>query len=297
MNANYWNDKVDWLKAVRAGWFNEDYIQFLVEKVWKIPKPVNVIDFGCGFGYVGLILLPLLPKGSTYTGIDISDNLINEAENIFKNTEYMTTFIKEDLNNYVPESRYDIAISQAVLRHIPNAKSILNKMIESIVSGGLVICMETDLELEKAGQYFSGLDYTELGIVPLMRKLWKKELADGGRDYRFAVKIPSLMQELGLNNIGIRMSDSVYFINPYGNKSEYTKQYEVLAAAWGWNKQLTKEDEQVHINSLIDKGLTQQEAEIYVRSEQKIREHMVNNKDNVSIIRVPCTLISFGTKE
>lgn len=51
MNANYWNDKADWLKAVRTGWFNEDYIEFLVEKVWKIQKPVNVIDFGCGYGY------------------------------------------------------------------------------------------------------------------------------------------------------------------------------------------------------------------------------------------------------
>lgn len=70
MNANYWNDKADWLKAMRTGWFNEDYIEFLVEKVWKIQKPVNVIDFGCGYGYVGLILLipmeiKLLIRGNT----------------------------------------------------------------------------------------------------------------------------------------------------------------------------------------------------------------------------------------
>lgn len=45
-----------------------------------------------------------------------------------------------------PVCKYDIAISQAVLRHIPNAKSILSKMIESVLSGGLVICMETDSE-------------------------------------------------------------------------------------------------------------------------------------------------------
>ncbi len=32
MNSNYWNDKVEWLNAIRTGWFNEDYIQFLVEK-------------------------------------------------------------------------------------------------------------------------------------------------------------------------------------------------------------------------------------------------------------------------
>ena len=158
MNAKYWDNKVEWLKAIRTGWFNVDYIEFLVEKVWKIHKPVNIIDFGCGFGYVGLILLPILPKGSTYTGIDISDNLLNEAKNIFANSDYKTTFVKEDLNNYIPNKKYDIAISQAVLRHIPNAKFILEKMIQSVASGGLVICMETDMEMEKAGQYFSGLD-------------------------------------------------------------------------------------------------------------------------------------------
>jgi len=177
MNANYWNDKAYWLKAMRTGWFNEDYIEFLVEKVWKIRKPVNVIDFGCGYGYVGLILLPVLPEGSTYTGVDIAGNLLNEAKTIFESSVYTTTFIKADLNDYIPNKKYDIAISQAVLRHIPDAKNILNKMLQSTIDGGFVICMETDLEMEKAGQYFSGLDHTELEMLPLMRKLWKKALS------------------------------------------------------------------------------------------------------------------------
>ena len=221
MNSNYWNDKVEWLKAVRTGWFNEDYIQFLVEKVWNINKPVNIIDFGCGFGFVGLILLPILPKGSTYTGIDISENLIDEAQSIFKDSGFETSFIQQDLHNYQPVCKYDIAISQAVLRHIPNAKSILSKMIESVLLGGLVICMETDLELEKAGLYFKELNYSELGLTSLMRKLWEIEIANGGRDYRFAIKIPFIMQELNLKNIGVRMSDNVYFINP--SSSDYKK--------------------------------------------------------------------------
>ncbi|MCQ1530056.1 methyltransferase domain-containing protein [Lutispora saccharofermentans] len=296
MNAKYWDNKVEWLKAIRTGWFNVDYIEFLVEKVWKIHKPVNIIDFGCGFGYVGLILLPILPKGSTYTGIDISDNLLNEAKNIFANSDYKTTFVKEDLNNYIPNKKYDIAISQAVLRHIPNAKFILEKMIQSVASGGLVICMETDMEMEKAGQYFSGLDYSELGKIPLMQKMWKKELNSGGRDYRFGIKIPSLMQEFGLHNVRVRMSDSVYFINPYGDKSEHSKQYDAITSAWGWNKKLSEEEKKAYIKYLEDKGLDGQEAEMYVSSEQKISEYVMNNKDNAFIIKAPCTLISFGIK-
>lgn len=293
MNSNHWNDKIEWLKAIRTGWFNEDYIQFLVEKVWYIYKPVNIIDFGCGFGYIGLVLLPLLPKGSTYTGIDISENLINEAQRIFKNSGYETAFIQEDLYDYQPACQYDIAISQAVLRHIPNAKPILNKMIESVLSGGLVICMETDMELEKAGLYFKELNYDELGITSLMRKLWKTELASGGRDYRFAMRIPFIMQELNLKNVGVRMSDNVYFIDP--SNSNYYKELDAFSFAWGWDKPLTDDDRDAFIKSLINKGLDENEAEAYFIGEQKIRAYM-SCINRPSIVKAPCTMISFGTK-
>lgn len=94
--------------------------------------------------------------------------------------------------------------------------------------------MEPDLEMEKAGLYFSGLDYTELDMTILHRKMYRKEFADGGRDYRFGIKIPMLMQELGLCNVGIRMNDSVKFINPYGNEEEHSKQLAAITTAWGW---------------------------------------------------------------
>lgn len=296
MSENHWNDKLDWLKAIRTGWFNEDYIEFLVEKVWKIREPVDIIDFGCGYGYVGLVLLPILPKGSTYTGIDIADNLLNEAQNIFKDTGYETTFVIADLNDYVPNKKYDIAISQAVLRHIPNAKSILDKMLQSVIAGGLVICMETDMEMEKAGQYFSGLDHTELGMIPLMRKMWKKEVLDGGRDYRFAVKIPVLMQELGLHDVRIRISDSAAFINPYEDKPFHSKNYNALAKAWGWNKQLAEEEKTSYIDSLVSKGLNKNEAESYINCEQTITKYVMENRESAFIVKAPCTVISFGTK-
>lgn len=296
MSEAFWNEKLNFLKAIRTGWCNNDYIEFLVEKVWKIKEAVNIIDFGCGFGYVGLLLLPKLPKGSTYTGIDISETLLNEAENIFADSGYSTKFIKSDLNEYQPQEKYDVAISQAVLRHIPKAENILEKMIQSVVHDGLVICMETDLELEKAGQYFSDLDYIGLGMTELHRKLYRTELKNGGRDYRFAIKIPILMQELGLRNVGVRMNDSVKFINPNENKEDYAKQFNAMTAAWGWDKPLSEEDKINYVNTLMERGLNKREAEMYVNGQSKISEHLMENRDSAYIIQAPCTLISYGTK-
>lgn len=200
------------------------------------------------------------------------------------------------ISEYQPEEKYDVAISQAVLRHIPNAENILKKMIQSVIPNGLIICMETDLELEKAGQYFNGLDYIELGMPELHRKIYRTELKNGGRDYRFAIKIPVFMQELGLHNIGVRMNDSVKFINPYENKEKYIKQYNAMIAARGWDKQLSENEKVDYINELMEKGLNQQEAEMYVNGQSKINEYVMRNKDSAYIIQAPCTLISYGTK-
>jgi hypothetical protein len=104
------------------------------------------------------------------------------------------------------------------------------------------------------------------------------------------------MQELGLKNVGVRMSDSVKFINPYGNKDEYTKQFEAITTAWGWNKQLSENERISLIKSLIDRGLNEQEAEIFVDGQQKISDYAMNNKDNAYILQVPSTIISYGTK-
>ena len=171
-----WDAKLDFLTAIRNGWCNSDYFEFLIEKVWKIEKAVDIVDFGCGFGFMGILLLPLLPQGSTYTGIDFSERLLDEARRIYADSPYKTQFIQTDLTTYVPAQKYDIATSQAVLKHISNCKNIVAKMIDAIKEGGLVVCMETDRVIEEAGRYFSGIDYVELHQIELCMKMWKHEI-------------------------------------------------------------------------------------------------------------------------
>lgn len=72
---NTWGEKLDYLQSTRTQFWNDDYLEFLVKYVWNIDQPQNIVDFGCGYGYLGLKLLPLLPAGSTYTGIDIAEPL------------------------------------------------------------------------------------------------------------------------------------------------------------------------------------------------------------------------------
>jgi SAM-dependent methyltransferase len=75
MEKDFWNRQLDYLKSTRAQMWNQDYLAFLVKNVWNFTTPRNIVDFGCGYGYLGIMLLPLLPAGSTYTGIDFGGEM------------------------------------------------------------------------------------------------------------------------------------------------------------------------------------------------------------------------------
>jgi 2-polyprenyl-3-methyl-5-hydroxy-6-metoxy-1,4-benzoquinol methylase len=60
-----WDDQFDYLRQSRALHHNEDYWRFLVRDVWRIDKrPLRIVDFGCGFGWSGLFLVPMLASGT-----------------------------------------------------------------------------------------------------------------------------------------------------------------------------------------------------------------------------------------
>src|SRR5690606_24669827 len=142
MEEYFWDTQLEYLKRTRDLYYNDDYLQFLVNHVWKISKPVSIIDFGCGYGYLGLKLLPLLPEGSKYTGVDKGQQLINKAKEYFRSLPYETEFIIADTNEIEIKSKYDIAICHAFLLHISEPKRMLQTMMDSVVNGGKIICFE-----------------------------------------------------------------------------------------------------------------------------------------------------------
>lgn len=46
----YWSEQVLYLQRREKNRWNEDYLQFLVQNVWKIHEPVKILDCGCGYG-------------------------------------------------------------------------------------------------------------------------------------------------------------------------------------------------------------------------------------------------------
>ena len=122
METYDWNNKLTYLKNTRDLYYNDDYVSFLVNTVWKIKKPIHIVDFGCGYGYLGLVLMPLLPKGSKYTGIDSGEALLAEARELFRLLPYESQFLKGDATEIKLNDTYDIAICHAFLLHMSSPK-------------------------------------------------------------------------------------------------------------------------------------------------------------------------------
>ncbi|AWE07291.1 methyltransferase [Lysinibacillus sp. 2017] len=285
MEDYYWDTQLEYLKRTRDLYYNDDYLEFLVKSVWKISKPVHIIDFGCGYGYLGLKLLPLLPKGSKYTGIDKGQQLINKAIEYFHGFPYESEFFVTDINEIELEGKYDIAICHAFLLHMSEPQKVLKKMVNSIANGGKIICFEP--------HWISGMSSYELGgyeqsqIVPLgvLQKLFEKSKNINGN---IGVKLPRYLSELGVKNIECRVSDKVNFLNPEEAQHVKKKLFYSLKED-GVGGEPIKKDQ--FIENLIKRGVTYNDAQEQFEAELLFSQ--VFNMDSY-LIYAPSMKITFG---
>lgn len=292
--SSYWNKKLDYLQESRSLMWNDDYLDFLVKCVWKIDKPINVIDFGCGYGFLGIKIMPLLPVGSSYTGIDFNENLIAEAKKIFAHYKWQSNFVVSDLNSYSSSVKYDFAICQAFLRHLPNPRDLLLKMINSVEKGGMVACIEVNRNIENSGLCIKGIEFNEFEKTPVLYKLWRSEFETEGRDYCTGMKIPFYMKEFGLYNINSRMNDRINYIDSDdSSNNNFLKAFLNMA---GLDKPKSVEDQEKIIELFMNRGITRFEAETFLNANESTRLYIENNRDQLEIIHTYGQVISYGWK-
>lgn len=269
-------------------------MKFLIESVWDIHTPMKLVDFGCGFGFLGSLMLPYLPKGSSYTGIDIDGKLLNEAKTAFESSGFSATWIQEDLYSYQPDQKYDLAICQAFLRHTNDAFGLLGKMIQSVRSGGLIVCIEICREFESDGIYMDGLDYDLLCSRDGFRNLWKNEYINQGRDYAIGMRLPFMMEQAGLQNVSVRLNDKIEFVTP--NQLDYQANTEDFIKSKGWDVPLTEAERKSLSIHYLNHGMTPAEAESSFQKRETVHRFVQAQKDQLCFLHTYGMLISFGWK-
>lgn len=209
----YWNQHMERTRIWKRLYWNDDYFRFLVKEVWKFSKPINILDFGCGYGFLGMKLFPLLPEGSTYTGIDLDADVLEEARRIFGKASWKTHFIQEDLYQYTVKEKYDVVIGLYLMSYLHNPEVILKKMKASLTTGGKLILIDVNNAVEQAG-FYSCLEQEEGVACPDFTMIWENMARHRERDYRMGIKLPVLLKSIGLKQIEARVSDKVIIYDP-----------------------------------------------------------------------------------
>lgn len=289
MSEYYWDSKIEYLRNTRWLYYNDDYLEFLVKNVWKMNTPVNIVDYGCGYGYLGLKLLPLLPEGSTYTGIDKGEALINEAREVFDKLPYSAEFIQGDIEDMKVHCQYDIALCHAFLLHMKNPRNILQKMIESVLDGGRVICFEPHWIANTANYGFDEIQHSEVVRLGILQKLYEASAKDSGKDGNIGMKLPILLSQLGLRDVGCRVSDKVNFLNQNMDAIQKERLFQSLKEEGIGQEQ---EDPVKVVEQLVQRGLTIEEAQAQYAAELKLFQEFDSNS---WLTYAPNMKISFGT--
>ena len=212
--VDFWTDKRDVVKVWKNLYWNDDYFKFFIKDVLGFRKAVKVLDFGCGYGFLGMKMLPVLPKGSSYTGIELDSAQIEEAKGYFSETEYAYRFICEDMYEYEPDEKYDLAVALFLISYLPEPEKFIRKMKASLKPGGMILLMDANMEVEQAG-FYSGAEAQDEGMRrPEMIPLWEYEYANKERDYRMATKLPYMLKQEGFTELQARISDQVVIYEP-----------------------------------------------------------------------------------
>ena len=292
--SGHWSGKLSYLKESRRSLWNEDYFAFLVDSVWGITEPVEILDCGCGYGALGLLLLPLLPKGSHYVGVDFSKEMIEDAIHIFSETEYDADFICEDVLNLKIVKQYDIVAASAVLRHVNDGFEYLRKMAELTKENGLLISMECNREFEASGLHIEGMEYVRLCEHEGLKKLWSRELEKQNRDYAIAMKIPHYMKTLGFTDIGCRMNDRVNLLEKEDENHEEKLESIIRTDHWACEKSDIEMEKTIEY--FMNHGMSRLEAERYCRQQNDIARYLKQHKESIALTKATGLMISYGWK-
>jgi ubiquinone/menaquinone biosynthesis C-methylase UbiE len=172
-------------------------------------------DFGCGFGKMGLKFMPMLARGSTYTGIDQSSELIAKARQIWANAPWQAAFHEGSIyETPFAEDSFDVTLTHTVLMHVPYPEKVLQEMIRVTRPGGLVITCEANRNAHIAMLHFEETEHQETTPLELFQTINREIRKRTGVDHNIGAKLPVMMHKAGLRNIQARVSDALSCLFP-----------------------------------------------------------------------------------
>ena len=292
--AEQWDDKFDYLNATRGLYHNQDYWRFLVRDVWRLDtRPSRLIDFGCGFGWVGLFLMPMLAEGSEYTGLDLAAPLLEKARALFDKLPYRANFIGSDANRApFNDGEFDVAFAHTLLMHLPEPRKALAEMIRVTRDGGLVIVCEANRNATNAALHVHESDEQDQTPLSALQAMNAHIRRQSGIDYNIGMKMPVLMHQAGLRDVQARVSDAIRVSFPPIDTPEKERLLKAICDDGLGGYPVDEESFAKTAAWLTSRGMRKEDAENELRREMK-NDYRRTARD-YHIVQPGLITISFG---
>ena len=108
-------------------------------------RGMDVLDYGCGTGLLGLFLLPHVRN---VTGADSSPGMLQVLEDKIQagGLQRMRTERLDLERDPVPESRYHLIVANMVMHHVDHIETLLTAFYKMLLPGGTLAIADLDTE-------------------------------------------------------------------------------------------------------------------------------------------------------
>ena len=289
----YWDGAEEYLQQCFILNHNLDYLEFLVRRVWNLDQACRLVEFGCGYGRIGLVLMPLLAEGSSYTGIDESTPLIAKGRQMWANTPWQHEFHEGSVYStpFVDQS-FDVALTHTVLMHVPYPERVLQEMIRVTRSNGLIICCEANRNAHTTLLHINETNHQETTPLELFQTINREIRKRTGVDHNIGVKLPVLMHKAGLKHIQVRVDDAARVLFPPFD-TEYKKSLYKAICDEGYGIAKPNEEQRARWKTyLMGYGISEQAAEAEI--ERELAEDFLTKGQEFHTVYVTLLTWSFG---
>lgn len=145
------------------------------------------LELGCGNGSISRALAERVAPTGLVIASDIDLSYVATM-----NAPCLEVRRIDILQDAIEENSYDFVVARALLHHLPSARSALQRMIDALKPGGLLLSIEPDMlpctvaQPESLHAFWQG---------------WLKWSAEAGVDYFIGRRIPSWLDSLGLLDV------------------------------------------------------------------------------------------------
>jgi SAM-dependent methyltransferase len=143
-------------------------IQRLIRRLSAPGKPLEILEVGCGNGWLSHRLAEI--PGSKVTGLDINLTELQQAARVFRNVPNLRWVQGDIRSGILGNHRYDRIIFAASVQYFPFLKEILYTALANLSPDGEIHILDTPFyktgELEKARgrtlTYYTSFGYPEM---------------------------------------------------------------------------------------------------------------------------------------